>query len=113
MPSRFVRDGEIWKACPRCEVETPHNDEYYYRSGKHADGSTRFYTACKACCQKAAKIERSDRSENARERHKRRLRARQRAWVKLGQRYPAELRDLYEEELAREYLAHGPMPKTV
>lgn len=110
MPSRFVRDGRIWKQCPKCGEEKPHDAEYYYRSGKRPDGSTRFYTACKECCQRARPAAFANRSEVAKERHKRKLRARQRAWVKLGQRYPEELRELYEEELAREYLEHGPMP---
>lgn len=110
MPERFVRGGVIFKQCPRCELVKPHDERFYYRAGRHRDGSTKFYTACKECCKISSKNERSDRSERARERHKRKLRARQRAWVKLGQRYPDEMRDLYEEELAQEYLTHGPMP---
>lgn len=111
MPSRRVRaDGRIWKVCPKCGEDKPHDEEAYYRSGKRRDGTVQFYTRCKTCCEEDAKKERSDRSETARERHKRRLRARQRAWVRLGQRYPKDMQDLYDEEMVREYLENGPMP---
>jgi len=112
MPPRRVKsDGRVWKVCPSCGEDKPHDETAYYRAGKHRDRSPKFYTRCKACCERDAKRERTDRSETAKERQKRRMRARQRAWVRLGQRYPLELRNLYEEELAKEYVKHGPMPK--
>ena len=107
MPERFVRNGVIYKACSECSEEKPHDAEHYYRAGKYKDGTTRFYTACKVCCKGRDKKQRGDRSEVSRERQKRRLRARQRAWVRLGQRYPKELQELYEEELFHE----GPQPQ--
>ena len=110
MPQRYVRNGEVWKRCPGCDRELPHNADHYYRDGTHPDGTAKFYTRCKQCCIQQRKGRRTDQSPNAQERHRRRLRARQRAWVKLGRRHPHEFRDLYEEELAREYLTHGPMP---
>lgn len=111
MPERRVRsDGRIWKACPSCGVDKPHDSSAYYRAGKHRDGTTKFYTRCKACVNAQKKHARSDESETAQERHKRRARARQRAWVKLGQRHREEFRLLYEEELVQEYIDHGPMP---
>lgn len=110
MAERFVRDGEVWKACTKCGVEKPHDAEHYYRSGRYPDGSWKYYSRCKACRKAEQKVERRERSADAHERTKRRLRARQRAWVRLGQRYPKELRRLYEEELVQEYLNHGPMP---
>jgi len=105
-----MKEGRIWKVCAVCGVDKPHDSSAYYRAGRNPDGSQRFYSRCKVCANATAKVARKDRSDTAQERHKRRLRARQRAWVKLGQRYRAEFRRLYEEELVQEYLDHGPMP---
>jgi len=111
MPTRRVKaDGRIWKVCPKCGIDKPHDDEAYSRSGKNKDGSTRYYTRCKDCANKDAKQIRKEMSETARERKKRKMRARQRAWIKLGQRYPKELQELYAEEMVREYLENGPIP---
>jgi len=107
MPSRFVRNGVIYKECPKCGEEKPNDTAHYYRSGKHRDGTQKFYSLCKECCKQRDKKERTDRSEISRERHKRRMRARQRAWVRLGQEWPERFQELYAEELFRE----GPVPK--
>lgn len=106
MPERFIRNGEIWKACSKCGEEKPHNDDHYYRAGKNPDKSQKFYTTCKTCCKARDKKNRGDRSERAQERQKRRLRARQRAWVKLAQEWPERFQELYAEELFKE----GPAP---
>ena len=111
MPARKVKaDGRIWKVCPRCGVDKPHDDEAYSRAGKRNDGSIKYYTRCKDCANKDAKKQRTDMSDVARERKKRRMRAQQRAWIRLGQRYPKELKELYAEEMVNEYLKNGPMP---
>lgn len=107
MPNRFVRNGVIYKECSGCGEEKPHDAEHYYRAGKYKDKTQRFYTTCKECCKQRDRKERTDRSEIARERQKRRLRARQRAWVRLGQEWPERFQELYAEELFRE----GPVPK--
>lgn len=105
MPERFVRNGEIWKACSRCGEEKPHNDEHYYRDGKRK-GEVRYTSDCRLCRREKDKQGRTDRSPRAQARQRRRLRARQRAWVRLAQEWPERFQELYAEELFRE----GPVP---
>ena len=106
MPSRFVRDGRIWKQCSKCGEDKPHDEEHYYRSGRNRDKTPRFYTQCKVCCQTQAKEDFQTRSDVAKARQKRRLRAAQRAKTRLAQEWPERYQALYEEELFRE----GPLP---
>lgn len=107
MPERFVRNGKVWKACSQCGVEKPHDEEHYYRSGKRSK-ETMYYSSCKECVRASREIDgRTDQSELARSRRKRRNNARQKAWVRLSHEYPKRFRELYEEELFKQ----GPIPR--
>jgi len=105
-PDSFIAPTPMKKRCSKCRKWYPQAERFFYRKQerKSQSGEPRYDSWCKLCRLHQRKNSERYRNESdmAKSKRQARLRARQRAWVRLAQEYPQRMSDLFLQELQDE-----------
>lgn len=97
---------DLKRPCSGCDRWLPLDEDHFYRAGKKQDGTQIWSSKCKTCraYDKAKETpgRHANESPEAEAYRKARLRCRQRARIKIAQKYQREYDRIYVQEMEKE-----------